>query len=144
LSLDTCFWGDVLSQFFSSYGLLLCCRYNNAGRTPISAVEATLMGVARTAVDFSLDRDQDGVIDLSEGCIAMVLSKSGSAARIVAKYRPPCPVVVASTDEQTLRQTRICFGLHPLMVGLLLSLILTCCYVNYVVNMVSGCSGEEP
>ena len=75
------------------------------------------MGVARSAVDFSLDKDQDGIIDLSEGCIALVLSKTGSAARMVAKYRPPCPAVVASSDDQTLRQTGISFGLHPLKVG---------------------------
>jgi pyruvate kinase len=83
----------------------------------LSCAEATLAGVARSAIDFSLDRDGDGVIDLSEGCVALVLTATGEAAELVAKYRPSVPVIVASTNPTALRQSCIRFGLHPLLVS---------------------------
>lgn len=43
----------------------------------------------------------------------MVLTKDGSAARLVAKYRPPCPVVVVSPNARALRSLAISFGLFP-------------------------------
>jgi pyruvate kinase len=92
-------------------------RYHNTGRQVLSCAEATLAGVARCAIDFSLDRDGDGVIDLSEGCVALVLTATGEAAELVAKYRPSVPVIVASTNLATLRQSCIRFGLHPLLVS---------------------------
>ena len=43
----------------------------------------------------------------------MVLTEDGSAAKAVAKYRPPCPVVVASPNEAVLRQLGVVFGIYP-------------------------------
>ena len=39
---------------------------------------------------------------------------AGLAAGLIAKYRPPCPIVVVSTDEQVLRQCGIAYGMLPL------------------------------
>ena len=43
----------------------------------------------------------------------MVLSASGRAAQLVAKYKPPCPVVVVSPSAQVLRQASVLYGLYP-------------------------------
>ena len=79
--------------------------------------EALLSGVAKAAISFCTDANSDGIIDLSEGCLAVVLTEDGSAARLVAKYRPPCPVVVVSPNARALRGLAAVFGLHPLQVA---------------------------
>ena len=46
----------------------------------------------------------------------MVLTEDGTAARLVAKYRPPCPVIAVSTNPRTLRSLAVTFGLIPCQV----------------------------
>lgn len=42
-----------------------------------------------------------------------MFSSSGVAADMVAKYRPPCPVIVISRTEHVLRRCCARFGLYP-------------------------------
>lgn len=42
------------------------------------------------------------------------MTEDGSAARLVAKYRPPCPVIVVSPNARALRSLAVTFGLYPL------------------------------
>jgi pyruvate kinase len=42
-----------------------------------------------------------------------VLTGDGTAARLVSKYRPPCPVVVVSDNEAVLRGLAGYFALYP-------------------------------
>jgi hypothetical protein len=88
--------------------------YNNAAREFVSPKEAILSGVSKAAISFCTDANGDGIVDLTEGCLAVVLTENGSAARLVAKYRPPCPVVVVSPNATTLRSLSATFGLYPL------------------------------
>ncbi|EFJ40446.1 pyruvate kinase [Volvox carteri f. nagariensis] len=90
-------------------------RYNS-GLAPVSPLEATLAGVAKSAITFSMDSNGDGVMDASEGCIAVVFTRSGLASRIISKYRPPCPVITLSDHDWVLRQASLTFGLYPLRV----------------------------
>lgn len=48
--------------------------------------------------------------------VMIVLTNSGTTARLVAKYRPPCPViaVVGKTYSHTLRQLAITAGVYPI------------------------------
>jgi hypothetical protein len=46
-------------------------RFNNAGKQPVSPDEATLSGVAKAAMDFCVDKDGDGVVDITEGELCM-------------------------------------------------------------------------
>ena len=71
-------------------------RRANAGTAPISSLEASLANAAKTAVEYSADRDGDGVIDATESTAVIVLTGSGHAADLITKYRPPCPVFVAT------------------------------------------------
>lgn len=50
------------------------------------------------------------------GCLAIVLSRTGRAADLVAKYRPACPVLVVSDQDWLLRQISPRFGLLPFKV----------------------------
>lgn len=47
----------------------------------------------------------------------VVLSADGTAAQLVSKYRPPCPVVVVSDSEAVLRGLAGYYALYPCKVG---------------------------
>ncbi|KAG2454740.1 hypothetical protein HYH02_000576 [Chlamydomonas schloesseri] len=91
-------------------------KRHNAGLAPVSPLEATLAGVAKSAITFSMDANGDGVLDASEGCVAIVFTRSGLASQVIAKYRPPCPVIVLSDHDWVLRQSSLTYGLYPLRV----------------------------
>lgn len=48
--------------------------------------------------------------------MAVVFTRSGLAAQVIAKYRPPCPVIVLSDHDWVLRQASLTYGLYPLRV----------------------------
>jgi hypothetical protein len=50
-------------------------------------------------------------------CAQVVVTETGEAAQWVAKYRPPCPVVVVSNNAHVLRMLSAYFGLYPCQVG---------------------------
>lgn len=43
----------------------------------------------------------------------MVFSKTGAAAKMVFKYKPPCPVIVVSSDDHVLRECSLLYGCFP-------------------------------
>ena len=50
--------------------------------------------------------------DQQAGCI-LVLSTSGTTARLISKYKPPCPIITVTRNEQTARQIHLCRGCYP-------------------------------
>ena len=54
--------------------------------------------------------------DLGAKLIAVV-SMSGRAARMVAKYRPACPILACTPNERTLRQMSLIWGAIPMPVS---------------------------
>lgn len=60
--------------------------------------------VAMAAVSASLEQQA--------GCI-LLMSTSGNTARLVSKYRPRCPILVISRDEQTCRSVHLYRGAYP-------------------------------
>ncbi|KAL6747633.1 pyruvate kinase [Haematococcus lacustris] len=92
------------------------------GSLAMSSAESILSSAAAMTVGFHEDttpeilkprRDNpNSTLDMLIVC----LSDNGLAPHLVAKYRPPCPTVVLSMDEQVLRQASVVFGLIPLKV----------------------------
>lgn len=50
-------------------------------------------------------------------CLQVVLTADGTAAQLVSKYRPPCPVVVVSDSEAVLRGLAGYYALYLCKVG---------------------------
>jgi len=46
------------------------------------------------------------------GCI-LVLSTSGTTARFISKYKPKCPIITVTRNEQTARQIHLSRGCYP-------------------------------
>ena len=60
--------------------------------------------LASAAVNASFEQDVQALI---------VLSVSGNTARLVAKYRPACPVICITTDQISSRQLHLTRGVYP-------------------------------
>lgn len=76
--------------------------------------EALLSTVSNTAIDFM---DTAAMTDAASplSAVIVVASSTGHASALVSKYRPPCPVVVATNSDIVFRQTSGCFAQFPLM-----------------------------
>jgi len=46
---------------------------------------------------------------------ALVITRSGFSARLVASHRPPVPIVAVTTDPRTYRQLALVWGVRPLL-----------------------------
>jgi len=71
--------------------------------TPLSTPET----VAAAAVNASNENHAAAII---------VLSASGSSARLVAKYRPTCPIITVTRNARTARKCHLYRGCYPVFV----------------------------
>jgi pyruvate kinase len=53
--------------------------------------------------------------DLNANAIITV-TKTGTTARMISKYRPNCPIIGCTTDETVLRQLNMSWGITPVLV----------------------------
>ncbi len=67
---------------------------------PVSAVEACAMAAVRTS------------LDMNAGAI-IVLSTSGESARLLAKYRPVCPIFMVTRNASASRYAHLYRGVYP-------------------------------
>lgn len=51
----------------------------------------------------------------------LTVTKSGKTARMLSRFRPNCPIIAATTDEVTLRQLMLSWGVEPTSVKEVLS-----------------------
>ncbi|NLF34756.1 MAG: pyruvate kinase, partial [Clostridiales bacterium] len=55
-------------------------------------------------------------MDLSAHAI-LTATKTGHTARMISRFRPPCPIVALTPTERTRRQLAISWGVHPFLTG---------------------------
>ncbi|UOH80200.1 pyruvate kinase [Cryptococcus neoformans] len=60
--------------------------------------------LALSAVAAAIEQDAGAII---------VLSTSGVSARLISKYRPACPIICVTRNEQTARQLHLSRGVYP-------------------------------
>jgi pyruvate kinase len=72
--------------------------------TPVNMSEC----VASSAVNASYESHTSAII---------VLTLSGNSARLLAKYRPQCPIIGVTRNSHTARCMHLYRGCHPLVAG---------------------------
>lgn len=61
--------------------------------------------IASVAVSAAIDQGASAIL---------VMSTSGNTARLLAKYRPRCPILCVTRNEQTSRQLHLSRGVYPI------------------------------
>ncbi|KAL8284234.1 hypothetical protein RQP46_004983 [Phenoliferia psychrophenolica] len=77
----------------------------NELRALVQRPTSTSETVAISAVAAALEQNAGAIL---------VMSTSGNTARLVSKYRPPCPVITITRNEQTARQIHLHRGCYPM------------------------------
>ena len=54
-------------------------------------------------------------MDLNASAIITV-TKSGTTARMISKYRPSCPIIGGSTEDHVCRQLNLSWGVYPMLI----------------------------
>ncbi|KAF8314985.1 pyruvate kinase [Clavulina sp. PMI_390] len=88
-----------LAESATSY-LTLFDELRDANPHPTSTAETVAMAAATAATEQSADA-------------ILVLSTSGSSARLISKYRPSVPILAVTRNEQTARQMHLHRGCYP-------------------------------
>ena len=125
---------DVANAIYDGTSAIMLSGETAAGEHPIEAVK-TMALIAETtekAIDYKKRfyklemKDSVNVstaishatvsaaMDLGATAIITV-TKTGTTARMISRYRPNCPIISCTTSETTLRQTALSWGVIPLM-----------------------------
>lgn len=125
---------DVANAIYDGTSAIMLSGETAAGAHPIEAVK-TMALIAETtekAINYKkrfYKRDNIDASNVSNaishatvsasmdlGAKAIItVTKSGSTARMLSRYRPECPIISCTTSEQTCRQLSLAWGVIPLM-----------------------------
>ena len=125
---------DVANAIYDGTSAIMLSGETAAGEHPVEAVK-TMALIAETtekAIDykkrFHKQESFDGAnvsaaishatvsaaMELGASSIITV-TKSGTTARMISRYRPECPIISCTTSEVTYRQMALSWGVIPLM-----------------------------
>lgn len=123
---------DVANAIYDGTSAIMLSGETAAGQYPVEAVQTMVKIALHTEADInyaSRFRNREEVLypevtdaishatcmtslDLDAGAIVTV-TKSGSTARMVSKFRPTCPIVACSPSEKVCRQLNLSWGVVP-------------------------------
>lgn len=126
---------DVANAIYDGTSAIMLSGETAAGLYPVEAVQTMVRIAERTeaAIDyrtkfFQYDRKAnpnvtDAVchatcttaIDLNARAIVIV-TKSGTSARNISKYRPNCSIIAGTTSDRASRQLNMSWGVTPLLI----------------------------
>ena len=125
---------DVANAIYDGTSAIMLSGETAAGQYPVEAVK-TMVKIAIKAeesIDYrALFKNRESVnnpditnaishatcmtaVDLNASVIITV-TKSGKTARMISKYRPPCPIIGGSTYGYVCRQLNLSWGVIPIM-----------------------------
>lgn len=126
---------DVANAIYDGTSAIMLSGETAAGKYPIETVK-TMSLIARTTEEdinyiarFS-KRDTDTNTDITNAIshatvttahdlnanAIITVTKTGTTARMISKYRPNCPIIGCTTDETILRQLNMSWGIIPVLV----------------------------
>ena len=126
---------DVANAIYDGTSAIMLSGETAAGNYPIESLQTMVRIAVRTEQDidyrkrfFSHDRDvtpniTDAIchatcttaLDLNASAI-LTVTKSGTSARMISRYRPSCQIIGCTTDEKVGRQLNMSWGVRPLLI----------------------------
>ena len=126
---------DVANAIYDGTSAIMLSGETAAGKFPVEACQTMARIAIRTEKDIDYrkrfhtrtpDIDMGNITnaishatcsaghDLSAAAIITV-TKSGDTAKMISKFRPDCPIIGCSPDEQVVRQMNLSWGVTPLL-----------------------------
>jgi pyruvate kinase len=126
---------DVANAVFDHCDAVMLSAESSIGKYPAQAVRM-MRDVVVAAQDYLLKDKQPPRVPYSSpataaaiaGAIRQVMkvqpisaivlyTASGTTARLIAKNRPPCPILALSADERVVRRCRLYYGVDAVRIG---------------------------
>jgi pyruvate kinase len=124
---------DIANAVYDGTSAVMLSGETAVGKFPAKAVEIMSKIVRRTeaGIDYSekmrVEADAEKNVtdavshatcttahDLDAAAIVTV-TKTGTTARMISKFRPGCPIISCTTDEKSYRQLNLSWGVIPVM-----------------------------
>ncbi|HIY20612.1 MAG TPA: pyruvate kinase [Candidatus Flavonifractor merdigallinarum] len=129
---------DVANAVFDGTSAIMLSGETASGKYPVEALKA--MSDIATAAESSIDYwgrfKNRNLVDSKVGCITDAMThsscltamdlgarailaptQSGYTARVLARYRPSCPIIAVCQSEQTRRKLALCWGVETILSG---------------------------
>lgn len=125
---------DVANAIYDGTSAIMLSGETAAGAHPVEAVRtmALIAETTENAIDYKhrfYKQESANAVNVSTaishatvsaamdlGATAIItVTKTGSTARMISRYRPECPIISCTTSETTLRQLGMSWGVIPLM-----------------------------
>lgn len=128
---------DVANAIYDGTSAIMLSGETAAGKFPVEAVQ-TMSSIARTTeknIDYknqlheresSYDTDLNITNAISHATVTtahdinakaiITVTKSGTTARRISKFRPSCPIIGGSTSEIVCRQMNLSWGVTPMLI----------------------------
>lgn len=123
---------DVANAIYDGTSAIMLSGETAAGAFPIEAVRTMALIAETTENDIDYlgrfqKRDDRGSVDVTEAishatvttahdlkaAAILTVTKSGTTARRLSKFRPNCPIIGLTTDKTTCRQMNMSWGIRP-------------------------------
>jgi pyruvate kinase len=127
---------DVANAVFDGSDALMLSGETAVGDYPVEAVEVMHRIIVDAESNFALERPGETAVqddaeataraartlatDRDVAAIA-VFTRSGRTAQLMAKTRPPVPILAFTPEESTLNRLNLCWGVEPHRVSLAVS-----------------------
>ena len=126
---------DVANAIYDGTSAIMLSGETAAGQYPVEAV-ATMAKIARRTesdIDYRkqfTERKPEGFTDVTsaishatcttahdlKAAAIITVTKSGSTARMISKYRPDTPIIGCATTEKVCRHMNLSWGITPLLI----------------------------
>jgi pyruvate kinase len=119
---------DVANAIYDGTDAVMLSAETSAGAYPVEAVNmmariaSTTSYTGGAALSIPNPTHTESLAEAAQelaratGAVAMVVfTMTGATARLIARYRPPIPVVASTTSEQVARQLAVVSGVFPVV-----------------------------
>lgn len=127
---------DVANAIYDGTSAIMLSGETAAGKFPIEAVSA--MALIAETTEKNIDyrsrfqkREPDSNLNIANAIshatvttahdldikAIITVTKGGSTARLISKYRPLCPIISCTTDDTVCRQMNMSWGVTPLVIS---------------------------
>lgn len=126
---------DVANAIYDGTTAIMLSGESAAGKYPVEAIQTMARIAERTEQDIDYRARLQKIkaaestdittaishatcttaVDLNAAAIITV-TMSGFTAGMISRYKPGCPIIGCSIDEQVCRQLNLCWGVEPLLI----------------------------